>query len=65
MKFGLVPHFFERRVAEGLDLEHLILETDAPYFIPNQLKTAKDEKDPSKFKYPMGLPSFVYHRSDP
>merc|ERR1719334_344454 len=54
MKFGVVPNFYDREVGRHLQLKHLLLETDAPYFVPRKLKECDD---PPK----MGVPGNVFH----
>ena len=38
MKFGLCADFFDHQIAQYLSLDKILLETDAPYFLPRVLK---------------------------
>jgi TatD DNase family protein len=59
MKFGIVPDNFQKEVGKRLPLNKILIETDAPYFIPQQLKSKRNKKGNKKF--PMGVPGFAYH----
>ena len=62
MRFGFVPHYFEKDVAAQIPLESIIVETDAPYFIPVQFKGTKRSFNGQRVaQYPIGLPGFAYH----
>merc|ERR1712126_691757 len=54
MKFGLVPDYYDVRVATYLSLDHLLLETDAPYFVPKILKA---QDNPPL----IGVPGNIFH----
>lgn len=49
MKFRLVPNYFDVEVGRCIDLDNLLLETDAPYFLP---KICRDTLDGNGFKFP-------------
>ena len=40
MKFGLIGDFFDYQIAQNLPLDKILLETDAPYFLPNKIKSS-------------------------
>jgi hypothetical protein len=54
MKFGVVPNFYDRDVGRLLPLKHLLLETDAPYFVPMKLR---DTENAPK----IAVPGHVFH----
>ena len=37
MKFGLVSDCFDHKIAENLSMDKILLETDAPYFLPKMV----------------------------
>ena len=39
MKFGVLSDFFDHKIAENLPIDKIILETDAPYFLPAKIRT--------------------------
>lgn len=52
MRFGFVPGNFMVEVARGLKLEYMLLETDAPYFIPS---SSRRKKNVQKFSVPTNV----------
>lgn len=75
MKFGLTPNYFKAEVGKLIDLDSLLLETDAPYFIPSMLRKSDMENphvkplcengnvpssnNPTPCK--IGVPGMVFH----
>ena len=45
MKFGLVSDHFDNEIAENLPMDNIVLETDAPYFLPQKIRQFYKAKD--------------------
>jgi len=52
MKFGLISNNFKKDVGLKLNLSHILLETDAPYFSSSYAPSSKSIKNISKFSIP-------------
>ena len=58
MKFGLCADSFDHQIAQNLSLDKILLETDAPYFLPKILKQTLTSAEASS--KPVSMPGDVW-----